>query len=112
MAQEYCIKASNVLKNVVGTMVGKDKKKPKVVIDEIEEEEEEEVQTHRDIPPVTEKYVLRDTITIKIDIFDSLLKDHSKKHKDLKVKLCLMLQFVEEFMGTLLEVVKKTKCKK
>ncbi|XP_038713389.1 uncharacterized protein LOC120007258 [Tripterygium wilfordii] len=54
MAQEYCIKASDVLKNVVGTMVGKDKKKPKVVIDEIEEEEEEEVQTHRDISPVIE----------------------------------------------------------
>ncbi|XP_038702383.1 uncharacterized protein LOC119998974 [Tripterygium wilfordii] len=87
------------------------KKKPKVVIDEIEEEEEEEeeeeVQTHRDIPPVTEKYVLRDNIASKIDVFDSLLKDHSKKHKDLKVELCLMLQFIEESMGTLLAVVKK-----
>ncbi|XP_038693067.1 uncharacterized protein LOC119990985 [Tripterygium wilfordii] len=106
MAQEYCKKTFDVLKNVVGTMIVKVKKKtPKVVIDEIEEEEE--VQTHRDIPPVTEKYVLRDNIANKIDVFDSLLKDHSKKHKDLKVEVCLMLQFIEESMGTLLEVVKK-----
>lgn len=54
-----------------------------------------------------QKYVLRDNIARKIDVFDSLLKEHSRKHKDMKVELCLMLQYIQESMGTLLEVFKQ-----